>query len=165
MLQNNYGWTSQKNVPGGLVDSSPRSIISRANGEDTAIKFGYGVVRGDNPGVDVLLPTTTSTSELFEGVVASGIAEHDLAGNVYNNPTKVLGLLEWGKIWVRVPDDLVVAYGDPLYLIIDGDDLGKFTNVDTDAIQISGIFIGPVDSDDIAPVRIYDAPVVVVPEP
>lgn len=158
MLQNNYGWNSQKNVPGGLVDSSPRSIISRANGENGVIKFGYGVVRGNNPGADVKLPTDSSTSAMFEGVVAAGIAEHDLQGNVYNNPTKVLGILEWGKIWVRVPDGITVSYGDKVYLIISGDDAGKFTNDNTDTIAVGGMFIGSVDSGDIAPVRMYNAP-------
>jgi hypothetical protein len=43
-------------------------------------KFGYGVVRGANPGKDAKLPTSGVTSEMFEGVVVSGIAEHDFAG-------------------------------------------------------------------------------------
>jgi hypothetical protein len=77
---------------------------------------------------------------------------------VYNNPTKVLGLLEWGKIWVRVPDNLAVSYGDEVFLITSGDDRGKFTNASAGGIAVSGMFIGSVDSGDIAPVKFYNAP-------
>ena len=158
MMQNNYGWLSQAGVPGGLVDSSPKSVISRANGGSAPIRPGYGVVRGEDPGATVALPTAASTASVFEGVVAAGIAEHDAKGGVYNNPTKVLGLLEWGKIWVRVVDGLSINYGDPLFLVNTGSGAGKFTNVSTGALRLNGMFIGAVDSADIAPVRLYNAP-------
>ena len=159
MLQNNYGYTSQRNVPGGLVDSSPRSAVSRANGGTTPVKFGYGVVCGDKPGVNVTLPGATSTADEFEGIVMAGIAERDLDGAVANNPTKMLGILEWGKAWVCVPEGLTIAYGEQLYLITSGANAGKFTNDDgTGTIAVNGRFIGAVDSGDIAPVNLYNAP-------
>ena len=160
MLQNNYGYTSQRNVPGGLVDSSPRSIISRANGGTTPVKFGYGVVCGDNPGVNVKLPVATSEAGSFEGVIMSDIVERDQTGAVASNPTKMLGILEWGKAWVCVPESLTIAYGEQVYLITNGDDAGKFTNDDGggDNLAINGRFIGAVDSGDIAPVKLYNAP-------
>ena len=160
MIQNNYGYESQRGVPGGLVDSSPRSIISRANGEATPVKFGYGVVCGGKPGVDVKLPVATSEADSFEGIVMADIAERDINGAVANNPTRMLGILEWGKAWVRVADSLTIAYGQQVYLITKGDDVGKFTNDDDggDNLAINGRFIGAVDSGDIAPVKLYNAP-------
>lgn len=160
MLQNRYDYNSQRGVPGGIFDSSPRSVISRANGETTptAVKYGFGVVRGDVPGTDVKLPTNDSTANMFEGVVVQGISEHDLDGAVRNNPTKMLGILDWGKVWVRVPDGLTVAYGDKAYLITNGQDAGKFTNDDEDTLDVNAIFITAVDSGDIAAIKLYDAP-------
>jgi len=160
MLQNNYGYTSQRGVPGGLLDSSPRSVVSRSNGDLAAIKPGYGVVSGDNAGVNVTLPGAASTADEFEGIVLSGIAERDLAGAVANNPKKMLGILEWGKAWVCVPEGLTIAYGEQVYLITDGPNAGKFTNDDggDDNLAINGQFIGAVDSGDIAPVKLYNAP-------
>lgn len=160
MLQNNYGYSSQQGVPGGLYDSSPRSVISRANGETnpTAIGFGFGVVQGDAPGTNVKLPTTASSEENFEGIVVSGIAEHDLDGAVRVNPTKMLGVLSWGKVWVRVPDGITVAYGDKAYLIISGEDAGKFTNDDEDTLDVYAKFITSVDSGDIAAVELFNMP-------
>jgi hypothetical protein len=160
MIQNNYSYTSQRGVPGGLVDSSPRSVRSRANGEtsSTAIKFGLGVVQGATPGTDVKLPVAASTAAQFEGVVLSDIAEYDLDGAVRNEPTKVLGVLEWGKVWVRVPEGLTIAYNDSAYLVKTGDDAGKFTNDSEGGLDIKAKFISAVDSGDIAQLLLFNAP-------
>ncbi len=156
MLQNNYGFKSQIGTPGGLYDSSPHSIISRANGEEDskALGFGFGVVQGDTPGTDVKLPTEGSTAGEFEGVAVSGIAERDLDGTVRINPTKVIGLLSWGKVWVRVPAGETVVYGAKAYLIKSGDDAGKFTSDDTNGIDVNAKFISAVDSDNIAAIEL-----------
>jgi hypothetical protein len=140
-----------------------RDIISRANGEPdvTTIKFGYGVVRGVNPSDEVVLPDDTMTdASTFVGVVLTGITEHGLDGEIRNIPTKMLNILNWGKTWVVVPDDLVINYGDPVYLIIGGPDLGKFTNDSASGgvLLRTGRFIGAVDSTNIAPVEFYNAP-------
>jgi hypothetical protein len=160
MLQTNYGYSSQRNVPGGLADSSPRSTVSRANGETSplAVKFGYGVVQGDVPGTDVKLPTSASTAAQFEGIVLSDMAEHDLDGMIRNNPTRVLGVLEWGRVWVRVPEGLTITYGEKAYLAISGADAGKFTNESAGALDVKAKFISAVDSGDIAAVELYNAP-------
>ncbi|GHU52705.1 hypothetical protein AGMMS49975_09060 [Clostridia bacterium] len=158
MLQTQYGYNSQRGVPGGLFDSSPRSVISRANGETTpiAIKFGYGVVKGTTPGVDVVLPTSSSTADEFEGVVLSDIAEHDIDGKIRITPTRMIGVMDWGKVWVIVPDDLTIAYGDAVYLINDGDDAGKFTNDSDGGIAVKAKFITAVDSGDIAVIQLFN---------
>lgn len=160
MLQNNYSYSSQVGVPGGLYDSSPHSVISRANGETDsgAIKFGYGVVAGSTAGVNVKLPVAESKAENFEGVVMTSIAEHDLDGGIRVDPTKTLGVLSWGKVWVRVADSLTIKYGEKAYLITSGKDAGKFTNSESSSIDIGAKFISAVDSGDVAAIELFNAP-------
>jgi len=160
MLQTRYGYTSQKNVPGGLADSGPNSIVSRANAEtvSTALKFGMGAVRGDIPGENILLPTEDSEASQFEGIVLTTQMELGVEGEQRNPGTRMMNVLEWGKAWVLIEDGLEVAYGDPLHLIVEGENAGRFTNDDEDTLALEGIFIGAADSGDIAPVRLYNMP-------
>ena len=159
MAQTSYGYHQQAAVPGGLRDTSPHSIVARANEETEsgAVKFGMGVVQGTVPGSNVKLPTEASTSDQFEGVVVTGVKSMDLRGDVLIGATDTLGILKWGKIWVRlVPGLSSVAYGDALYLVTSGDDAGKFTNEEDDAIAVNGVFIGGIESGDMAPVELLN---------
>jgi len=160
MLQTRYGYTSQRNVPGGLADSSPNNeIVSRANAEtdSTAIHFGMGVVRGDIAGENIKLPVAASTAALFEGVVLTTQMELGVEGEQRNPGTRMLNVLESGKAWVLIPEGLEVAYGDPVHLIKDGADAGRFTKTSgTNAIALKGRFIGKADSGDIAPIHLYN---------
>jgi hypothetical protein len=160
MAQTSYNYTMQRAVPGGAVDTSPHSIVARANGETVKgkVKFGMGVVQGATPGTDVKLPVTNSTADLFEGIVSTGVAEMDKDGAVALRGTDTLGVMRWGKRWVRVPDGLTIAYGEPLYLIISGNNAGYFTNDDTDTLAVNGRFLGAADSGDIVPAELYNAP-------
>jgi hypothetical protein len=162
MAQLSYSYNQQAAVPGGLRDTSPHSIVARANGEiiDGKVKFGMGVVVGDNPGKDAKLPVGASTTENFEGIVISGIKQMDLHGEAHLDHTYTLGVLKWGKVWVRLVDGLTITYGDQLYLTNTGNNAGLFTNEDTDAIVVNGKFIGSVESGDIAPVELFNAPYV-----
>jgi hypothetical protein len=163
MAQLSYNYQMQKAVPGGAVDTSPHSIVARANGETDKgkVKFGMGVVQGANPGKDAEIPVAGSTADQFEGVVCTGVAEMDMEGFTTLKGTDTLGVMRWGKRWVRIPAGLTIAYGEQLYLINDGADAGLFSNSDTDAIAVNGRFIGAVDSGDIAPAELYNAPATV----
>ncbi|MDR3165442.1 MAG: hypothetical protein LBU13_07670 [Synergistaceae bacterium] len=159
MSQRSYGYRQQAAVPGGLFDTSPHSIVARSNEEPTlgAVKFGMGVVQGTAPGANIKLPTEASASALFEGVVTTGIKSMDLQGVSAIGETDTLGILEWGKVWVRLASGIAsVAYGDRLYLVVSGDDAGKFSNSAIDAIAVNGKFIGGIESGDIAPVRLFN---------
>ena len=61
--------------------------------------------------------------------------------------------MRYGRIYVRVETGDEPAYGDPLYLIIDGDEAGCFTSTEDDGttIAVNGRFIGGIDNS-IAPV-------------
>ena len=159
MSQRSYGHHQRAAVPGGLRDTSPHSIVARANEETKlgAVKFGMGVVQGTAPGTNVKLPVSDSTSGAFEGVVITGVKSMDLQGKIAIGETDTLGILKWGKVWVRLASGLAsVAYGDALYLVTSGDDAGKFTNEADNAVAVNGVFIGGIESGDMAPVELFN---------
>jgi hypothetical protein len=81
----------------------------------------------------------------------------DLQGNSAIGKTDTLGILEWGKTWVRLKSEIEsVAYGDRLYLVVSGEEAGKFSNTAVNAVAVNGKFIGGIESGDIAPVRLFN---------
>jgi hypothetical protein len=156
-----YSYQIPKGTAGSLVDLSHHSIDSRTNGEPTAdvLLFGMGVVQGNRPGDDVLIPTGASTGDQFEGIAMTGyIKEMDREGAVSVGPKDVVGVLRWGRAWVRVADGVTPGYGDALCLVIDGDEAGYFTNDDGsgDNLAIHGRFLDGLGSGNIAPVELYN---------
>ena len=159
MSQRSYSYRQRSGVPGGLVDTSPHSIVARANEETElgAVKFGMGVVQGSAPGSNVKLPTDASTADQFEGVVMTSVKSMYLRGVIAIGETDTLGILKWGRPRVRLASGVEsVAYGDQLYLATSGDDAGKFTNEPDNAIAVNGVFIGGIESGDIAPVELFN---------
>lgn len=119
----NYG-EPKAGMPGGLVDRSNYSAVTRRNGADTGkMLFGLGVVQGEEPGTDIALPATGATAAKFEGVTMySANVEMDDEGKVKLPKGGVLDVLQAGKVYVQVADDADPAYGKAVYLIISGDD-------------------------------------------
>jgi len=159
--QLSYNYFTPKGVAGSLVDISPKSIDSRINGETVVGKlmFGMGAVQGNNPGLDVLVPVAASTIEQFEGVVLTGFTNQmNMSGQVEIRPQQTVGILRWGRAWVRVPEGVEPAYGEALHLIPSGDDAGLFTNDDGggDNLAVNGMFIGGLGTGNVAPVEIYN---------
>jgi hypothetical protein len=158
MAQLSYGYQVPRGTPGGLLDLSNHNIVSRTNGAAMpgAMRFGMGVVQGSAPGKDVAVPGPAATAAVFEGVVqCGGTTEHQhITGEVILYPNVTVGVLNQGSIWALVTEDAEPAYGDPLYLVKDGDDAGLFTNDDTDTLALNGRFLGPKDNG-IAPVGLY----------
>ena len=146
-VQMNYGEPS-RGIPGGLYDRSAYEAVTRRNGaEDGLLFFGYGVVQGEEPGRDVAIPKTGATADKFEGVVMySANVEMDDDGNVMLRKGQTLDVCQVGKLWVQVPDEEEPAYGDPVYLIITGDDAGKFTSEQGSNVALKAKFIGPVEN-------------------
>ena len=146
--------------PGALVDTSAHSMVTRKNGADTGkLFFGMGVVRGTTPGEDVAIPATGATAAKFEGVtVYAANTEMDEDGAVKLNKGMALDVLQSGKIYVLVADDVDPAYGDAVYLVISGDDAGKFTKTSgATAVAIKAKFLGAAE-DGVAPAQFYDMP-------
>jgi hypothetical protein len=159
MAQTSYHYQTPKGIAGGLYDLAPYSVDSRINGEAItgALKFGMGAVQGDVPGTDVKVPVAADTADKFEGLILTGgIQEMNMAGDLKLQPKQTVGVLRYGKAWARVTSGVTAQYGDPLYLINDGESAGLFTNDDEDSFAVNGRFIGLVDSSGIAPVEIYN---------
>ena len=158
-VQLSYSYITPQGIAGSLEDIAPYAIDSRLNAEpdEDTMLFGMGAVCGPNPGVDVLVPTATSTPDLFEGLVLTGFTNQmDMMGQIKINPLKTVGVLRYGHAWARVAEGVEPTYGDPLYLINTGDEAGLFTNIATDAIAVNGRFRGPLGSSSVAPVEIYN---------
>lgn len=160
-VQMNYG-EPKAGLPGGLVDRAAYSAVTRCNEQNSgAMFFGYGVVRGSEPGKNVKIPDNTATADKFEGVVMySANVEMNIDGDVYLEKGRALDILQSGKVYVQVADDVEPIYGDSVYLIVEGDESGKFTNTSGSSpktVQIKAKFLGTVD-DGIAPAQFYDIP-------
>ena len=161
MPQLSYNYQPPIGIAGSLYDISSHAINSRSNGETTpgVMRFGMGVVLGDTPGVNITLPSAATTLPEFEGISMTGFTNQmNMAGEVYVMPQQSIGVLRWGRAWVRIEEGAAPAYGDSVYLIIDGDDAGMFTNDDGggDNLAINAMFIGGLGTSSIAPIELYN---------
>lgn len=159
-MQTNYSYSTPIGAAGGIVDLAPHYIRSFTNEANTgAILFGMGVTTGTNAGFGVKLPESTDTAGLFEGIVTNRrTTELDLEGNFTLRNKCALGVMQYGVIYALIGEDNVIAYGDPVYLIVSGDDAGKFTNASTgsaDYVAVKGRFLG-AESDGIAIVELFN---------
>lgn len=157
-VQTSYGEPS-RGMPGLLVDRADYNAVTRRNAADTGkMFFGYGVVQGDEPGKNIALPATGATAATFEGVVMySANVEMDDDGAVLLRNGQILDVCNSGKLWVQITDDAEPAYGGAVYLVISGDDAGKFTTEATDTLAIKAKWLGEAENG-IAPLKLYDVP-------
>lgn len=163
-VQMTYG-EPKAGMPGLLVDRANYGAVTRSNGVETGkLLFGLGVVQGEEPGKNVVLPKADSTAAQFEGVVMySANVEMDREGKVYLEQGQIIDICQHGKLWVQVTDDAEPAYGVPVYLIADGTDAGKFASSapagedGAAAIAVKAKFLGEAE-DGLAPAKFYDMP-------
>lgn len=156
-VQTTYNWTTGRGIAGGLVDLTPHIIDTFANEENNGVlKPGMGVMAGTTAGKQIKVFKTGGTP-VFEGVVTNNrTTEYDLDGKIRMLKGAAVGVLRWGRVWVKVPSGVTVAYGDGLYIIGAGDNAGCFTNTDNSSANpaVPGRFIGPAENG-IAPAEIY----------
>ena len=154
-----YSYQAQLGIPGTLYDISPHAIDSRQNAEERAgaMRFGVGVMRGDAPGTDVRLPRAGDNLAVFEGVsIGSQTTDMDMQGDLKIRHRQTVGVMRWGRAWVRVAGGLSVRYGDPVFLIRNGADAGLFTNLAAGNLAVNAAFIGGLGTSDVAPIEIYN---------
>ena len=159
MAQLSYNYQTPKGVAGALLDIAPYRVDSRLNGEETAgaLKFGMGVVRGNTPGSDVLIPTKDSEAAEFEGLLLTGYTnEMNMDGEITIKHLQTVGVLKYGNAWARLAEGIAPEYGDDLYLVIDGPEAGLFTNDDTDTLAVNGRFLKEVGTGNVAAVEIFN---------
>lgn len=153
-VQTSYNYGISKGMVGGLYDISyyENNTFITPGG----IPFGYGVVKGANPGVDVKLPDTGSKAADFEGIVQNGFTTmQDMNGKAIPEKDSSIGVLRVGKIWGAVGAAAAPAYDRPVYLITEGEEAGRFTTEEDTSTKIllPLRFIDEKD-DDIAPIRV-----------
>lgn len=160
--QTRYGYATPIGAAGGIVDLAPYAIDTFLNeAENGVMKFGMGVVQGSKPGANIALPKTGATVDKFEGITVNNrTTEYDMDGDLAVRKGAAIGVMRYGRIYVRVEADDEPAYGAPLYLIITGDDAGCFTSTadGSNTIAVNGRFIGGIDNG-VAPVELMRQPV------
>ncbi len=164
-VQTTYSFSTPVGIPGGIVDLAPYAIDAFANQEnDAVLKPGMGVVAGSAAGT-CKKPVAGSAAGNFLGVVVNGrTTEMGLDGNAYIRNKATVGVMRYGRIYVRVKSGVTVADGDPLLIFKSGDNCGEFTKTAADnTLALAGKFIGPVNNG-VAPVHLYDAPASAVAE-
>lgn len=168
--QNRYGYSTPVGSAGGIVDLAPYAIDTFLNEEANGVmKFGFGVVKGSNPGVNIAMPTDASAVGDFEGITTNNrTTEYDMDGNLSVRNGASIGVMRYGRIYARIVDGVEVAYGDPVYLITSGDNVGMFTNSAEstgqgeegeadDTIAVKGRFMSGVDANaQIAVVELFN---------
>lgn len=155
-VQMNYGEPS-RGIPGLLYDRANYEAVTRRNGaDDGKMFFCLGVVQGAEPGKDITLPATGATVDKFEGVVMySANTEMDDGGAVLLHKGQILDVCQSGKLWVQLVDSVEPAYGQPVYLVIAGDDAGKFTPTKGTNLAVKARFIGAAQNG-IAPAQFVE---------
>lgn len=155
-VQMNYGEPS-RGIPGLLYDRANYEAVTRRNGaDDGKMLFGLGVVQGTEPGKDITLPATGVTVDKFEGVVMySANTEMDDDGAVLLHKGQILDVCQSGKLWVQLVDSVEPVYGQPVYLVITGDDAGKFTPTKGTNLAVKARFIGAAQNG-IAPAQFVE---------
>lgn len=148
-VQTSYGFSFPKGVAGGLYDLSAHNVITR-QAEGTGIAFGIGVVIGTNKGTDVKIPTSSATSDDFEGVVVhnSVMVEKDVDNKCFIGDKRTVGCLHFGRVWVKTGKDAKPTYNDKVYMITDGEEAGMFTtSADSSTkIEVNAVFLGDTDT-------------------
>lgn len=155
--QIHYGFNTPMGAAGGIVDLAPYAIDTLLNeAENGVLKFGVGVVRGTNPGVNVNLPA--ATGDKFEGIVVNNrTTEYDMDGKLAVRKGAAVGVMRYGRVYGRVAAGVKPAYGDLVYMIATGEEAGCFTNVADGAIAVKARFLGTVDSTaQIAPIELFN---------
>lgn len=147
--QTSYRFSTQMGAAGGIMDLAPYAIDTFLNEEPHGkMLFGLGVVQGTAPGNDVKLPA--ASTDKFEGVVTNRrTTEYDLEGRIYIRHGVSLGIMRYGRIYVRLDDgenleENTVQYGETPYVICKGDKAGYFTNKAEGNLEVAGRFVtGP----------------------
>lgn len=157
-VQTRYGFSTPIGSAGGIIDLAPYAIDTFLNEEETGtLKPGMGVVRGSNPGSNIALPAEGATAAQFEGVATNNrTTEFDMEGKLQVRKGVAVGVMRYGRIYVRLAADAEPGYGSPVFLVTEGDDRGCFSETEG-GVAVSGRFLGAGENG-IAPVELFNAP-------
>ena len=153
--QTKYGFSTPIGVAGGIYDIAPYAIDTFLNSEETgALKPGLGVVAGTKAGVEIAIPTSASAA--LEGVVTNNrTTEFDMDGKMRMVKGASVGVMRYGRIYVRVAAGVEPAYGDAAYVVATGEEAGFFTTASSGTIAVKARFLGAA-KDGIALVELFN---------
>ena len=139
--QTTYKFATPLGIAGGIVDVAPYAIDTFINEENTGVMgFGMGVVDGTTAGATIKLQT--ATTDVFEGVTVNSLTtELDMTGKVNILGKASIGVMRYGKVFVKLAANVAPAFGNPVFLVCTGADAGCFTNVSTGALAINARFV------------------------
>ena len=120
---------------GMVADNQLENAISKLNKGTDAIAAGLGVVSDGDDGAAI--PDLNAGDSDFVGIVKRELNRAVLEGaEDGDNAQRDMTVVTTGVVWVEVV--VTVAKDEPAYLVIDGDDAGKFSNVSgVDTIEIA----------------------------
>ena len=160
--QMDYNFNLPIGAPGGIVDLVPHEINSFANEENNGVlKPGMGVVFGTTY-EQIKKPVSGKTIADFAGIVTNNrTTEYDLDGNIRMVKGKGTGVMRWGRIYGRIPDEITVTVGEQVNLILTGDYAGCFCGATAPSgasvLALNGRFVGVVDATTlVAPIDLYN---------
>ena len=159
MAQRRYGFSTPMGGAGGIVDIATYEINTFLNEEETGVmKHGVGVVAGSNPGANVKLPAAGAKATDFLGVVVNNrTTELDLEGGLHIKKGAALGVMRYGRIYVRLAEGVEPAFGDAVYLIVGGENAGCFTSTADGNVAVKAKFVGGADAyGAVAPIELYN---------
>ena len=153
--QTTYKFSMTKGAAGGIFDLAPYEVNAFSNEENTGdLTFGMGVVTGTKAGITVALPS--ANTDVFEGVVTNRrTTERDLEGGLSLRKNATVGVMRYGRIFVKLAAGEAPAYGDAVYLIYTGTGAGCFSKSSTNAIAINAKFIGSAENG-VAPIELVN---------
>lgn len=163
-----YKYSTPIGMAGGIVDLAPYAIDTFLNEEDNGVMlFGIGVVKGTKAGTEIAKPASGATAADFEGITVNNLTtEYDMDGKVRILKASAVGVMRYGRIYARVMTGITPAYGDPLYIVVTGDEAGYFSNeaattgtnnATYTSVAVKGRFLGTVDtSNGIAQVELFN---------
>ena len=156
--QTTYRWDTVMGAAGGIVDLAPYAIDTFLNEEnDGVMKFGVAVVKGTNPD-QCKVAASASTAADFLGVsVNNRTSELAINGDLVLAKKKAVGVMRYGRVYVRVAHGLTIVPGTAAYVIKSGDDAGKFTNSSESTLAVKARFLSACDgAADIAMVELFN---------
>lgn len=145
--QTRYGYSTPMGAAGGIVDLAPYAIDTFLNEEENGkLQFGMGVVHGSVPGHKILRPAEGAAVADFEGITVNNrTTEYDMEGKLAVRHGASVGVMRYGRIYGRVAAGAAPAYGEPVYMIVSGDEAGYFTNSADGNVAIKARFLSGVD--------------------
>ena len=160
--QTSYRFGTPMGAAGGIVDLAPYEIDTFLNEENTGVmKFGVGVVKStEKPGTCVKLPGSASVAADFEGIVTNNrTTEYDIEGKIAIRKGASCGVMRYGKIYGLLAANAAPTYGADVYLVVNGDEAGRFTHDSSAGVAIGGKFRSGKDATNgVAVIELFNAP-------